>query len=159
MRTFSDADGREWRLSIDVSAIKRCRNLINEDLLDVQQILARLMVDPILLCDVLYVVCQPQADDLGVSDEEFGRSMRGRSIADAKTALLGDLVDFFPEEADRENLRAAVAKLNETTGRARDLIRQRLESPKLSEEIEAALSAVGNSFGNSPESSASTPAA
>jgi len=42
-------------------------------------------------------------------------------------------------------------------GRARELIKARLDCPKLSQEIEAALSAVGVSYTNLPESSESTP--
>ena len=157
MKTFKDNEGREWCVSIDVAAVKRCRDLLNEDLLDVQQVLQRLMVDPILLCDVVYVVCKPQADQLGVTDEQFAQAMGGRAIARAKQALVEELVDFFPEEADRVNLRAALKKFNEMAARAREMIRLRIDSPKLTEEIEAALSAVGDSYGGSPANSASTP--
>ena len=41
--------------------------------------------------------------------------------------------------------------------RARELIKTRLDSPTLSQEIEAALSAVGGSFGSSPEQPESIP--
>jgi hypothetical protein len=157
MKTFKDNEGREWLVSVDVAAIKRCRELLEEDLLDVQQVLERLMIDPILLCDVVFVVCKPQADERGISDEQFARAMGGEAIARAKRALVEDLVDFFPDQADRENLRAAVEKYNQMATRARQMIRVRLDSPRLSQEIEAALSSVGDSFGNSPESSASTP--
>ena len=82
----------------------------------------------------------------------------GDSILHAKRALLGELVDFFPSAADRENLKAAIAKFDNLADRAAELIRQRLESPSLSREIEAALGKVGDSFTNRPVSSASTPA-
>ena len=158
MKTFSDTTGRIWSIAVNVDAVKRVRDLLNEDLLDVKQILERLMVDPILLCDVIYCICKPQADMEGVSDEQFGQAMGGDSILHAKRALLGELVDFFPSAADRENLKAAIAKFDNLAQRAAELIRQRLESPSLSREIEAALGKVGDSFTNRPVSSASTPA-
>ena len=130
---------------------------MGEDLLDVQQVLERLMVDPILLCDVVYVVCKGQADAEGISDEDFARAMAGDTIARAKQALVEDLVDFFPDPKDRENLRAALAKFNAMADRAKELIKAKLDSPALSREIEAALSAVGDSFGSLPESSESIP--
>jgi len=157
MHSFTDTTNRTWTISITVDAVKRVRDLLEEDLLDVQQILERLMVDPVLLCDVIYVVCKPQADAEGVSDEDFARAMAGDTIARAKQALVEDLVDFFPDPKDRENLRMAIEQFNTMALRARDLVKARLESPVLSQEIEAALSTVGDSFGNSQESSASTP--
>ena len=158
MKTFSDTTGRTWSIAVNVDAVKRVRDLLKEDLLDVKQILERLMVDPILLCDVIYCICKPQADAEGVSDEQFGQAMGGDSILHAKRALLGELVDFFPSAADRENLKAAITKFDNLAQRAAELIRQRLESPSLSREIEAALGKVGDSFTNRPVSSASTPA-
>ncbi|MCL4193728.1 MAG: hypothetical protein KJZ87_18465 [Thermoguttaceae bacterium] len=157
MKTFQDNAGRTWTVAINVDAVKRVRDLLKEDLLDVEHVLQRLMVDPILLCDVIYCVCKPQADAENISDVQFAQAMAGDAIAHAKTALVEELVNFSPDPRDRENLGLAVAKFNMMAGRAQELIKARLDSPKLSQEIEAALSAVGVSFTNLPESSESTP--
>ena len=152
MRTFRDNSGRTWTIAVTVDAVKRVRDLLKEDLLDLERVLPRMLVDPILLCDVIYCVCKPQADAEQISDIQFAQAMGGDVIAIAKTALLEDLADFFPDPKDRENLRIAVAKFDTLANRARELVKAKLESPTLSREIEAALSAVGGSFTNSPES-------
>lgn len=157
MKTFQDNAGRTWTVAINVDAVKRVRDLLKEDLLDVEHVLQRLMVDPILLCDVIYCVCKPQADAENISDVQFAQAMAGDAIAHAKTALVEELVNFSPDPRDRENLGLAVEKFNAMADRARELIKTKLESPALSREIEAALSAVGASFTNSPESSESIP--
>jgi len=157
MRTFQDSAGRTWTVAVNVDAVKRVRDLLREDLLDIEQTLPRLLVDPILLCDVVYCVCKPQADAQQVSDVDFARAMAGGTIAQAKTALLEELVDFFPEPSQQETLRLAIAKYGELAERTKELIKARLNSPALTREIEAALSAVGDSFTNSQGSSASTP--
>jgi len=157
MKTFKDNAGRTWTIAINVDAVKRVRDLLSEDLLDVKQVLERLMIDPILLCDVIYCVCKPQADAEKISDIDFAQAMAGDAIAQAKTALVEELVSFSPDPRDRENLGIAVEKFNQMTDRAREMIKAKLNSPTLSREIEAALSAVGGSFGNSLESSESTP--
>lgn len=54
MKTFNDNAGRTWTIAVNVDAVKRVRDLLGEDLLDVKQILERLTIDPILLCDVVY---------------------------------------------------------------------------------------------------------
>ena len=47
--------------------------------------------------DVLYAVCKPQADKLGITDEDFGEAMAGDTIEHATTALLEEVINFFPE--------------------------------------------------------------
>ena len=158
MKTFKDNAGRTWTIAVNVDAVKRVRDLLHEDMLDVKQVLERLMIDPILLCDVIYCICKPQADAEKISDVDFARAMAGDAIAQAKTAMVEELVNFSPDPRDRENLALAVEKFNAMTDRAREMIKTRLGSPALSREIEAALSAVGGSFTSSPESSESTPA-
>lgn len=155
MKTFQDNAGRTWSIAVTVDAVKRVRDLLKEDLLDVENVLKRLLVDPILLCDVVYCVCKPQADLERISDVQFAQAMSGDAIAHAKTALVEELVNFSPDPRDRANLGLAVEKFNAMAQRARELIQARLQSPALSREIEAALSAVGGSFGNLPESSES----
>jgi hypothetical protein len=157
MKTFKDNAGRTWTIAVNVDAVKRVRDLLKEDLLDVKQVLERLMIDPILLCDVIYCVCKPQADAEKISDVDFAQAMAGDSIAWAKTALVEELVNFSPDPRDRENLGIAVEKFNQMTDRAREMIKARLNSPALSQEIEAALSAVGGSFTSLPALSVSTP--
>ena len=157
MKTFQDNAGRTWTVAINVDAVKRVRDLLKEDLLDVENVLKRLMIDPILLCDCVYCVCKPQADAEKVSDVDFARAMAGDAIAQAKAALVEELVLFSPDPRDRENLGIAVEKFNAMATRAKELVKARLNSPALSREIEAALSAVGGSFTSLPESSASIP--
>lgn len=156
MRTFQDSAGRTWTIAVTVDAVKRVRDLLKEDLLDIERTLPRLLVDPILLCDVAYCVCKPQADTEKVSDVNFARAMAGDVIARAKTALVEELVGFFPEPSQRETLRLAIEKYGELAERAKELIKTRLNSPALAQEIEAALTAAYDSFTSLPESSAST---
>jgi hypothetical protein len=159
MRTFKDNAGRSWTVTVNVDCIKRVRSLLDVDLLEAAEgkLLERLTSDPVLLCDVLYCACKPQADAERVSDEEFGRSMAGDAIDHATTALLEELVDFFPGPK-RLVLRKALEKLKQLETRAYSLVNARLDSPELEKKLEAALSELGNSSGSWPGSSASTPA-
>ena len=74
------------------------------------KLLERLISDPVLLCDVIYSVCKPEADAKSVSDEDFGRAMAGDAIDAATTAVLEELVDFFPQ-GRRKVLAKALGKL------------------------------------------------
>jgi hypothetical protein len=90
MHTFSDTQGRPWTITLNVDAIRRVRSVLNINLLDAIEgrLLERLITDPVLLCDILFVVIQPEAIAKGISDEDFGRSLGGDVLDVATTALL-----------------------------------------------------------------------
>lgn len=163
MKSFTDSADRDWTIEINVSTIKRVRALLEVDLLDVLggKLVERLVGDPILLCDVVYAVCKPQADALGVSDEEFGRAMAGDAIDHATQALLDELVSFSPSPRDRANLGRVLTKTREAMDKARDVVEQRIASGELDRAIDRAIEPIlrptpGSSSGDAPASPAST---
>ena len=159
MKCFVDNAGRSWTLAINVDAIKRVRGLLNVDLLEIVEgkLIDRLIRDPVLLCDVVYAVCKPEADVQGVSDEDFGRSMAGDAIEHATKALLEELVGFSPSPRDRVNLGRVLEKTWAVMDRARDVIEARIKGGEIEKAVEQALASVGTSSGAAPASSASSP--
>ena len=107
MKTFTDNKGRIWTLEVTVATVKRVRALCRVDLNSIveldknnkpsAELLERLSSDPVLLVDVLYAVCKPQADKLGITDADFGEAMAGDAIEYATSALLEEVINFFPE--------------------------------------------------------------
>lgn len=158
MKQFPDSAGRTWTIALTIDAVKRVRGLLSVDLLDLAAgeppLLTRLSLDVVLLCDVLYALCEPQAKAANVSDEDFGRAMGGDSLLLGQQALLQELADFFQSlgrteqtrmiEAQRKLILAAVAR-----------VEQRLQALNIDQLV---ASIVGGSFPSVPGSSASTPA-
>jgi hypothetical protein len=159
MRTFEDTAGRKWAVVITVDTIKRVRGLLNVDLLEITDgsLIEKLIRDPVLLCDVVYAVCQPEADQQGVSDVQFGQAMAGDAIERATQALLEELVDFSPSPRDRANLRQVLHKTYQVMDQARDLIEAKLSSAALDQAVAQALATAGDSSGSAPASAAVTP--
>ena len=153
MQTFRDNAGRTWAVSVDVAAIKRVRALAGFDLLSVVdgKAVDRLIADPVLLCDVLCAVCRPEAERLGVTDEDFGRAMAGDAIDHATQALLEELVSFCPNPRDRKRLRKFVTTMWTTMEKARDILERKLDE-RLEDASRQALTALGGSSGSSPVS-------
>ena len=141
MHTFADTQGRTWTVTINVDVIRRVRSLLNINLLEAVEgrLLERLITDPVLLCDILFVVIQPEAIAKDISDEDFGRSLGGDVLDLATTALLEELVDFFPS-AKRTVFRKALIKLKQLETLAIETATQRLESSELEERMKAAIS-------------------
>ena len=140
MRTFTDNAGRTWTIDVHVTAIKRVKSLTNVNLLDLGEgkLLEQLSSDPVLLVDVLYALCKPEADARHISDEDFGMAMAGDAIDHATTALLEELVDFFPGWR-RQILAKALRKLDALKAKALAVISKRLDDPRLDQQLEALL--------------------
>jgi len=132
MKTFTDNAGRDWVIEINVASLKRVKGLTGTDLIALAvsmdtSVAERLASDPILLCDVLYAVCKPQADERGISDEEFGRAMAGDAIESATVALLEDIVGFCPSPRDRAALGRVLTAMRDARDKARDLVDKKLD--------------------------------
>ncbi len=165
MKTFTDNTGRTWTLSVTVGTIKRVRALCGVDLANIITIvpggkpkvdlLEQLASDPVLLVDMLYAVCKPEADSKGISDEDFGRAMAGDAIEFATGALLDEVIDFFPAVK-----RQVFSKILNATRRFETKSKQALEEflkdPELDGRIDAAIEALMMSSSTSPESPEST---
>jgi len=157
MATFTDADGREWVIDIDVNALRRVKKRLDLKLMDVigGETLDRLADDPVLLVDMLYVLCEEQAQRDGVSDAEFGRAMRGDALDAAVSAFLEALADFCPSRKG-----TILRRLIATGKGAEDRILATAEEMLTSGEVDRLLSGSlsPTPSPDSPDSSASTPA-
>jgi len=112
MHSFVDNEKRTWEISINVTAVKRIRGLLGVDLYalvdDGFKSLSKLVSDPVTLADVLYCLCNDQAEKQSISDEEFGRALAGDAITLAADAFVEELIDFFPDARARASLRKAI---------------------------------------------------
>jgi hypothetical protein len=119
MHSFLDSatPQRTWNVSLNIGTIKRVKNSsLGIDLVEINQplrdpdadlgvppdkdappLILQLATDPCLLCDVLYVLCKPDADKIPITDEDFGQSMGGNALRDGQAALFAELTDFFQQ--------------------------------------------------------------
>ncbi len=152
MKQFKDNASRDWSLAVNVTAIKRVRDTLEVDLMDVVEgdLLQRLYADPVLLVDVVYVLVKPQAEAAKVTDEQFGEAMGGDAIELATAALIDEIVDFFPNSRDRDRARKVLAKFDAMLGKAHDALDARVDSPKLQRELDRIVESVGEKSTGSP---------
>ena len=163
MRQFTDTKERVWDVELNVRQMKRVRDILGIDLVNVIQAgkdgavatdtLDRVANDPILLVDILWVLCEGQAKAAGVTDDDFGSSLAGASISDATRAFLDELVDFFPG-ARRLFLKKAVGLARKYETENLEVLEKALASPEFEERLKTSLQPPAASR----ESAASTPA-
>ena len=158
MHIFKDNQGRSWNFALNVWEMKRIRASLGVDLVNAvalgkdgnvqADLVDRIANDPCLLVDILWVVCEDQAKEDGVSDVDFGSSLAGDAVEEATRAFLDELVDFFPG-ARRLFLRKAVELARRYAAQTDAALKAALESP----EFEARLAASMSSSTKSPGSS------
>lgn len=154
MPSFTDTTGREWKVAITVADVRRVKETLDVNLVHAigGTLLQDLSEDPLLLCDVLYVVCQQQAEERQVSDADFGRGLAGDVITDATSAFLQALVDFFPS-GKSQMLRRVLAKWEAVQARGLSHAQQILDSPQLEAKIDSILNKATDSCLNLEEKS------
>ncbi len=95
MPKFTDNTGHTWSFEIDFPTLQRVYKYLHIDLvaLSESEILNRI-ASPIFLINLTYVICKPEADEMGLTDEQFGRRcvMPLEPLVDA---ILGGIADFF----------------------------------------------------------------
>ncbi|TWU12857.1 hypothetical protein CA54_16830 [Symmachiella macrocystis] len=141
MSKFTDNAGREWVFTITVDDVRRVRKKLEVDLLDVD-VFPQLASDPILLADVLFVLCLPQADADGITDEDFGRGLGGDAIDEATEAVLDALVNFS-RSAKRATLRKVIDKQKALEARGLEAAETYLASGQAEKEMDAAIKKAG----------------
>ena len=163
MRQFTDTKERVWDVELNVRQMKRVRDVLGIDLVNVIQAgkdgavatdtLDRVANDPILLVAILWVLCEGQAKTAGVTADDFGSSLAGDSISAATRAFLDELVDFFPG-ARRLFLKKAVDLARKFETENAQMLEKALASPEFEERLRTSLRPPAVSG----ESAASTPA-
>ena len=109
MASFRDNEKNIWDLSITVNTLKRLKEIDVDLMGDLNKMLEKMASDPILLCDILYVTCQKQADERKMSDVDFGEMLVGDVIEHATEAFVEALINFIPARRGKL-LRAMMAK-------------------------------------------------
>ncbi len=163
MKTFKDNEGRTWTVAVNVAAVKRVRALCGVDLASAVEtspdgklsasVLSQLATDPVLLVDVLYALSKDEAEKRGVTDEDFGKAMSGDVLDLAVTALIDEIVDFFPnpKRALLKKIADAAARFGNEAGKA---LETALADPGFDERLDAELRKLTGLSSASPESPA-----
>jgi len=166
MQTFTDITGRKWTVVITIGTVKRVKARLHLDMLDIESVMKQVQ-DFIFLCDVLYVVCQDEADKLGITDEQFGHLLGGPVLLQAKEAFIEAYMAFFPDPKIGAKLRVVTDKYNVVGDKMLALLEKKM--PNIAHQIDLEIENVlaemekdidrktaGGFSTNSPESSEST---
>jgi len=171
MGAFRDKASRAWEVDINTTTISRVRKRLTINLLELvlhNNELIDKLADPVLLVDVLFVLCEDQCQKAGVSDEDFGRALSRDNVEQGLDLILEGVVNFSPRA-----LRPAYQKVLEKARKYETVqqgrVLEAVNSPQFEAAMEAELkkrleipeplpTASSNAAGNSAASPGSIPA-
>jgi len=107
MQKFVDRHGRVWIVDIDNTTLRRVKTLTGVRLLDAVDgdLIPQMTQDFLLLGEVLFAVCKPQADKDSVNQEAFESGLSGDCLTEARNSLVEPLLEFLP---GKENVTGAI---------------------------------------------------
>lgn len=159
---FTDSHKHTWSFAFTAHSLRRVREETKYDLTEPfagePPLIDRLFQDIFVATDILWSLCQDQAQDIGLTRDEFEQRLDAATLKAARQALLDELADFF-RSLGRSELAATVSKSRELFAEIQTLAIQELEQVT-SESVLSALpheSPSGPSSTNLADSSVSTP--
>lgn len=154
MKTFTDAAGRTWSISVNLGTALKVKDALGVDLLQPEQgeppLLTRLGTDELLLGEVICCLLGDQFEVHKVTEADVRAGFDGQTLLAAQTAFYEELVDFFRSRGRTDRARA-VETQNRVITEAVKAIEAKIEALDVEATIRGALS------GPSPEPSGSTP--
>lgn len=147
---FSDSKGRLWCADITFGALLRCRTR-GVDLLD-EKYLSSFVADIASQVEAIYAVVEPQARELGVTQEDFCDAMPGDPLGLATQQLLEEL-DVFFQKAGQSAKSSVLRKSLQVLASGRDVFRTELEAIDFDALLRAEVGKISEGLPRSPASS------
>jgi len=115
MAIFRDSAGREWNVTLNLGTAKLVKKAHGFDFLGdgKEHPILRLAGDMELLGNVLWTLCERQARERNITEQDFGEAIAGDSLDAAVNALAEAYSDFSPNPKRRETLKRLWARLRD----------------------------------------------
>ena len=110
MKTFNDAAGRTWTVSINIGTVMRVKDELDLDLLQPESgetpVLTRLGTDEILLARTIATILEKQFETHEVDEGDIYTAFDGETLLAAQTAFYEELIVFFQKSGRTERATA-----------------------------------------------------
>jgi len=155
MKTFTDAAGRTWTLTLNLGTAMAVKAKLDIDLLQPEAgappLLTRLGTDEMLLGEVLCAMLEGQFVTHKVTDEDVRNGFDGQTLLAAQKAFYEELIDFFRSRG-RNDRAKAVAKQMAMIDAAVTAIETRIDGIDVDQTIRGAMSSESPELSASPTS-------
>jgi len=143
MKTFTDAAGRTWTISLNLGTAMAVKARLDIDLLQPEAgdppLLTRLGTDEMLLGEVLCALLEGQFESHKVTADDVRAAFDGQTLLAAQKAFYEELIGFF-QSRGRNDRAKAVAKQMAMIDAAVTAIETRIDGIDIDETIRGAMS-------------------
>jgi hypothetical protein len=143
MKTFTDAAGRTWTLTLNLGTAMKVKAKLDIDLLQPEAgdppLLTRLGTDEMLLGEVLCALIEGQFETHKVTADDVRAGFDGQTLLAAQKAFYEELIGFF-QSRGRNDRAKAVAKQMAMIDAAVTAIETRIDGIDIDETIRGAMS-------------------
>jgi len=122
MHKFTDDLEREWKIILNTTIMEDISDGLDIDLFEPikegenEQLLGKIVPTSreniIRFVNMLFMICESQCKEQGITDKQFGQGLGGGGLKSATTAFYEEWMDFF-QSLDRTDLVEAILKLQE----------------------------------------------
>jgi hypothetical protein len=131
---IKDREGRVWNIEINPWSIRRVREALNINLLEMLEkdsTLAEDLEDPVRSVELVWCLCQPQAAEREVSEKSFWESLDQDMLDSAGLAIMEGIANF-----SRAAIRPALETVAAKTAKLRDRLTGQVQEAIASGELE-----------------------
>lgn len=134
MLGFKDNKKQDWIVKVNVGTYRALKNDLDLDLMAFDTAMNdRIMDDPSLICDILFICCEDQAKARNISDIQFAEGLNGDSLRDGVNAFLEGIVNFTQNPKRQEALREMLRLIMEGEDLILDEVLKGIKSITLNE--------------------------
>src|SRR5690554_1640361 len=142
MKTFTDAAGRTWTITLNLGTAMKVKAKLDIDLLQPEAgeppLLTRLGTDEMLLGEVLCAMLEGQFETHKVSEEDVRAAFDGQTLLAAQKAFYEELIGFFRSRG-RNDRAKAVAKQMAMIEAAVTAVETRIDALDIDQAIQSAM--------------------
>jgi len=159
MMIFKDSKGREWTIEVNGWTLKRAREYLKWDplqLLEGGELQDKFRSDPVMVGDLLWAFCLEQATERKLGEREFATSVGIDRLDEAIGKVLEELVSFSPSPRGREIRGRMLKAIEAASEKVAAKALEQIESGAIERAVDSALATLGASSGSASASPAST---
>lgn len=139
--------GKTVDLSISAGSIELVKNQLKVSLVDLGStgVIEKMMDDPLLLCNIIYLLCKRSCEEQKISAEDFAYGMEGEQIEAATKAFIEELINFLPpskktllrqslkmqETLNQKMVESSMAKMESLMGKMETMVDRELDKTML----------------------------
>jgi len=159
MKTFTDAAGRTWTISITIGSVMQVKAKLGIDLMHPEvgdpPLLTRIATDDLLLAEIICTLLEGQFEAQHVTEQDVYAAFDGATLAAVHDAFFAEWTDFFLSRK-RPDLARGLQKQTAALAAAIKAVETRIDAFDIETAVATAMGR-GAMSGPSPEQSGSTP--